>query len=119
MKCKNSTGSGTIRLLHELLIRFDITDTILSDNGAHFTAKVFKDFCKDFWIKENANTKYRIIFFKDYRNRKEMCNTSVIDKRIARLLYITEDPKKTINRHHCQIRKRYSEDKKGRKWKNR
>ena len=40
MKCKTSTCSGTIRLLHELYAWFVISDTILSDNGTQFSARV-------------------------------------------------------------------------------
>ena len=50
------------------------------------------------------------IFFKEYRNGKEIWNTVVIDKYISRLMYIIKDSKKTIKRHHNQIRKRYLED---------
>ena len=56
MKCKNPMFSGTIKFLHELFARFGIPDTIVSDTGAQFMAKEFKDFCKAFLIV-NITTK--------------------------------------------------------------
>ena len=64
-------------------------------------------------IKKKTDKKSSIlenIFFKEYRNGKEIWKADVIDKRIGRLMYITKDPKKTIKRHHNPIRKSYSED---------
>ena len=60
MKCKNPTCSGTIRFLHELFARFDIPDTIVSNNGIRFSAKVFKDFCKAFSIVYFITTLYHL-----------------------------------------------------------
>ena len=55
------------------------------------------------------NTIYQENFLEEYRNRKEAWKAGIIDKRIGRVMYIIKDPKKTIKRHHNQIRKRYSE----------
>ena len=48
--------------------------------------------------------------FKEYRNGKETWKTGVIDKHIERLMYIIKDSKKTIERHHNQMKKSYLED---------
>ena len=58
MKCKNPMYSSTIRFLHELFTRFDIPDTIVSNNGTQFTAKELKDFCKAFSIVPITTTLY-------------------------------------------------------------
>ena len=41
---------STINFLHEIFASFDIPDSIVSNNGMHFTAKEFGDFCKEFSI---------------------------------------------------------------------
>ena len=55
-------------------------------------------------IKKKRDAKSYIpgenIFFKEYRNGKEIWKAGVIDKLIGRLMYITKGPKKTIERHH-------------------
>ena len=58
MKCKNPTCSGTMRFLHEHFTRFVIPDTIMSDNGASFTATDCKDFCRVFLIVRIITTPY-------------------------------------------------------------
>ena len=58
MKCKKSTCSGTIRVLHEIFARFCIPNTIVSDDGTQFMANEFKDFCKAFLILHITTTPY-------------------------------------------------------------
>ena len=49
-------------------------------------------------------------FFKECKNRKEIWKAGIIDKHIRRITYIIKEVKKTIKRHHDQMRKRYSDD---------
>lgn len=44
--------------LHELFARYDIPDTIVSDNGTQFTGKEFEDFCKMFFIEHITTLPY-------------------------------------------------------------
>ena len=51
-----------------------------------------------------------IIFWKKYRNGKEIMGAGVIDKHIKGIMFIFKGPIKTLKRHLNQIWKRCSED---------
>jgi len=42
----NATSSATIRYLRQVFAQFGVPESIVSDNGAQFTAADFKDFCR-------------------------------------------------------------------------
>ena len=53
-RCQNPTTEITIKFLHGLFTRFDIIDTIVSDNRSQFTSREFKDFCESYQIDHIA-----------------------------------------------------------------
>ena len=48
---KSPTTEITIKFLHELLARFGVVDTLVSDNGTQFTSGEFRDFCETYPIE--------------------------------------------------------------------
>ena len=48
----------TIRFLHELFVRFDVVDCVVSDNRSQFTSAEFKEFCEIFQIKHITTPQY-------------------------------------------------------------
>ena len=61
--------------------------------------------------KENKKKTIKKRFsLKSTKTGKKSGRLMSLIKHIGRLMYIIKDSKKTIKRHHYQIRKRYSED---------
>lgn len=54
LKRKRSTSAITIKFLRELVARFEVIDSVISDNVTHLTSSEFKNFNKNYAVKHVA-----------------------------------------------------------------
>jgi transposase InsO family protein len=47
------TDAKVVEFISEIMYRFSVPNNIITDNGTQFTAREFRDFCDDAWIKVN------------------------------------------------------------------
>jgi transposase InsO family protein len=47
------TAAKAVELIKEIMYRFGVPNTIITDNGTQFTAREFQNFCADSGIKIN------------------------------------------------------------------
>jgi transposase InsO family protein len=47
------TAAKTLEFIREIMYKFGVPNTIITDNGTQFTSREFKDFCVDSDIKVN------------------------------------------------------------------
>ena len=81
VKFKALTSKNTINMLHELFARFELLETIVSDNAMQFSSKEFENFCKMLLINHLC-AKIKWIGWKIYQriqksNQKGKWNGSV------------------------------------------
>lgn len=54
-----ATSQAAIQfILHEIVLMFGVPEIVLSDNGAQFTSRDFKDFCNTYKIKHHLTSLY-------------------------------------------------------------
>jgi transposase InsO family protein len=47
------TAAKTLEFIREIMYKFGVPNTIITDKGTQFTSREFKDFCVDSGIKVN------------------------------------------------------------------
>lgn len=73
-KCYKTTTKKTIMFLYELFSRYDVRETLVSDNGTQFTGYEFKNFYKIYTIKHIFFTP----LYHPRSNRKIEKNSSIL-----------------------------------------